>query len=266
MGGPGTGSAGEEPVPSRSAPTRRPKAGFAERMRRGDSYGLLLILLLFSYVLLALVEDSPQGHGLVSLTFGAMLILALHTSHVRGRLMRLAVALTVIAVALAFAHAVVGGQGPLRVSAHMIFLLVTIAPIAILVRITRHPVINLETILGAVCAYVIIGMFFAGIYRAATTLGPGPFFQQTQDATPVQYLYFSFVTLTTLGFGDLTPAFDSGRVMVTFEALLGQFFLVTVVAGLVGSFGRERVGLRGGRATSEPGADEPDTDEPDGVD
>ena len=61
---------------------------------------------------------------------------------------------------------------------------------------------------------------------------------QTDDPTVADFVYFSFVVLTTLGFGDFTPATDAGKAMVSFEALLGQIFLVTVVSRLVGLYSR----------------------------
>jgi voltage-gated potassium channel Kch len=66
------------------------------------------------------------------------------------------------------------------------------------------------------------------------------FFAQHVAPSNVDFLYFSFVTLTTLGYGDFTPATDIGKVMVTFEALIGQVFLVTLVARLVSMYGVAR--------------------------
>ena len=110
------------------------------------------------------------------------------------------------------------------------------SPGVILFRIFRHPVINVETILGAIDAYLLLGISFAAIYGAIDGIDPH-FFRQGA-ATGVQYLYFSFVVITTLGFGDLTPGTDIGRVFVSLEALIGQLFLVTVVAVLVANLGQ----------------------------
>ena len=70
--------------------------------------------------------------------------------------------------------------------------------------------------------------------------GTENFFAQGAVGDPVKYLYFSFIVLTTVGFGDLTPATDGGRVLVSLEALLGQIFLVTLVVSLVAEPGRPR--------------------------
>jgi voltage-gated potassium channel Kch len=71
-------------------------------------------------------------------------------------------------------------------------------------------------------------------------LGSEPFFVQTQKATTADYLYFSYVTQTTLGYGDFTAAAGLGRALAVLEALIGQIFLVTVVALLVSNLGRTR--------------------------
>jgi uncharacterized membrane protein len=101
-------------------------------------------------------------------------------------------------------------------------------------------VIGLETILGALCVYVLLGIAFAGIYAAINDVEKVGFFAQPGPKTNVDFLYFSFITQTTVGYGDLTPGTDFGRVIVTFEALIGQVFLVTLVARLVSMYGRAR--------------------------
>jgi len=127
-------------------------------------------------------------------------------------------------------------RDPFLGAGHVTIALIIAAPGVILYRIFRHPVINVETILGAIDAYLLLGIAFAAVYRMLDTVD-SHFFTQGA-ASGVKYLYFSFVVITTLGFGDLTPRTDIGRVIVSLEALLGQIFLVTVVAVLVANLGR----------------------------
>jgi voltage-gated potassium channel Kch len=138
-------------------------------------------------------------------------------------------------------QALVGREGN-DGSTFVVFILLLFAPLVILNRIIRHETIGVETILGAICVYVLLGIAFAGVYAGMDDLENGRFFAQ-RDASPtnVEFLYFSFITLTTVGYGDLSPATDSGRVVVTFEALVGQVFLVTLVARLVGMYGSANV-------------------------
>ena len=84
-----------------------------------------------------------------------------------------------------------------------------------------------------VCIYVLLGMMFAFVYAAINALSNGPFFVQTSHATTPDFLYFSFITQTTVGYGDFTAAGDLGRALAVLEALSGQLYLVTVIAVLV---------------------------------
>jgi hypothetical protein len=205
------------------------------RLAEGDTYGTLLILIVVAYSVMALVENTKWARAVTSALFGATLLLALHTSHIRGRIMRIVSVIVVLTVAWQAALAITDHE-PFRGATVIGVLLVVAAPFVILFRIFRHPVINLETILGAIDAYILVGMAFAAIYGAFDVVD-GPFFAQGHESG-VKFLYFSFVVITTLGFGDLTPRADLGRVIVSLEALLGQLFLVTVVAVLVANLGR----------------------------
>jgi hypothetical protein len=87
--------------------------------------------------------------------------------------------------------------------------------------------------MGAICIYVLLGMMFAFVYAAIDAISSGPFFVQTADATPPDFLYFSFITQTTVGYGDFTASGDLGRALAVLEALTGQLYLVTIIAVLV---------------------------------
>jgi hypothetical protein len=214
------------------------RQAFLQRLRQGDTYGLLLVAIVITYALMAVLEEGDLRRAILGASFGAVLLLSFYTSHVRGRVLHVAVVVVAIAVALSVVQAFVGEafQGA---GAAMLLLLVA-SPFVVLRRILRHPEVNLETILGVVCAYLLIGMAFAGVYGEMDRLGTEYFFAQGRVEDPVEYLYFSYVVLTTVGFGDLTPGTNSGRILVTIEALFGQVFLVTIVAGLVSTFARSR--------------------------
>jgi hypothetical protein len=206
-----------------------------ERLLEGDTYGTLMILIVVAYVVMAVTEDTKWSRTIVGVCFGATLLLALHTSHVRGKVIRI-VGVVVVAAVLWSGLLAVLDKEPFLGAGHLATMLIIATPGVILYRIFRHPVINFETILGAIDAYMLLGISFAAIYRTLDTLD-SHFFAQGA-ASSVKYLYFSFVVITTLGFGDLTPRTDLGRVIVSLEALLGQVFLVTVVAVLVANLGR----------------------------
>jgi uncharacterized membrane protein len=216
------------------------RQAYAERFARGDSYGLLLALILVLYVTIAASSHSSLwARFFISVLLGGVLLLAFHTSHVRARGFRIGVALVVAADLANLVQALLGRHGS-DGSTFIMFALVLIAPAVILNRIIRHETIGLETILGAICVYVLIAIAFSGIYAAVNDTEPQGFFAQQVNPNNVNYLYFSFVTITTTGYGDLTAGTSTGRVLVTFEALIGQIFLVTLVARLVAMYGVRR--------------------------
>lgn len=237
-------------VPSR--PSFFSREGYAERFARGDSYGLLLALLIGLYILIAAESHkSLWGRFVISLVLGGVLLLAFHTSHVRSRAFRVGIVLVVIADVANFVQAATnrhGGDG----TTFIMFVLVLLAPVAIIHRIIRHETVGLETILGSICVYVLLAIAFAGIYGAVNDIEPTGFFAQKVEPNNVDFLYFSVITLTTVGYGDLSPATSSGRVIVTFEAVMGQIFLVTLVARLVSLYGNKQRPARDGPDLGDP--------------
>ncbi len=111
--------------------------------------------------------------------------------------------------------------------------------IAITARILRHRRVGLQTVFGAVCVYVTVGMAFGFVYGGLQSI-MGAQVLQVNDGGAVDPLYYSIVTLTTLGFGDITSPDVLVRRITMIEAMFGQLFLATMVARLVSLFGMER--------------------------
>ena len=93
-----------------------------------------------------------------------------------------------------------------------------------------EPYVSGRTVLGLLSVYLLIGMTFAATYIMIAVVSGEPFFAQTKNAEPVDFTYFSFVTLATVGYGDLTAANPLPRMLAALEGLSGQLYLVTVVA------------------------------------
>ena len=213
-----------------------------ELVRASDSFGLLLALLVVDYMLLAFVSVTQWFELTVSVPISLTLLLALHTSHAHRRAIIVGFVAVAAAIVTGVVNLIIGGHRLNGWVIVLISLLLIVAPYFILKRILGHNRVGIETILGAICVYVIIGLFFTllylGISKAST---PGnPFLAQSGPHTPSDFEYFSFITLTTVGFGDLTPLSKIARLTVVFEAMLGQIFLVTLVARLVSMFGTEK--------------------------
>lgn len=118
--------------------------------------------------------------------------------------------------------------------------LVALAPIAILRSITRHRQITWATVVGAISIYMCIGLFFACFHQIIFEFDGQAFVVGNGNLQPATFQYFSFITLTTVGFGDVVATSNLARTMTALEAIIGQIFLVTVVALVVGNIGRTR--------------------------
>ena len=113
-------------------------------------------------------------------------------------------------------------------------LLYLIAPVINVRHVFRRRVVDGQTLLGAIAAYLLLGMMFAYCYQAVSAIQTTPpFFGSQGPGRPSEDLFFSFVTLTTTGYGDLVPATNPGQTMAVVEAIIGQLFLVTAVAKVV---------------------------------
>lgn len=113
-------------------------------------------------------------------------------------------------------------------------------PVVFVVSLRKRLYVSFQTVLAAVSLYLVIGMVFSSLDPALSALVGSSFFAKSGTATPSDYTYFSFITLCTVGYGDLVPAGGFARASAVTEALLGQLYLVTVVALLVGNIGRAR--------------------------
>jgi len=220
--------------------------------RFNDGYGLVFILILLVLFVTAVAGDFAWGRALTVVVLAVTLIVTLSASEVRPRTVRIVALLAGVSVVVAVVATATGveGRGDSLTSALAVALVVG-APVAILHRLRRHVEITMRTVMGALCIYLFVGLFFAAAYGGLSAFDDAAFFAQTDDPTQVEFIYFSYVTLSTVGYGDLSAATDLGRMLAITEALLGQIYLVTIVALLVSNLGRERPARRLARLGSD---------------
>jgi hypothetical protein len=209
----------------------------AARLAEPDGYGLVLVLLVSVFFLMALGQDERWLRPMIT----ALLVLTLHFGLHTARAGRPAQIIGWVLGAVAMVVVLVqtfSGDGDGRAASYVAMgLLVIMSPYFILKRILGHDRVTVQTLLGAVCVYVMLGLTFAFVYGALAAIeGPDSIVGGPQNAETM--LYFSFVTMTTVGYGDVTAATDLIRTVAVLEALIGQVFLVTLVARLVSLFGQ----------------------------
>ncbi len=201
-----------------------------------DSYGIVFLFLLVDYVFLTVGWSGSIALIVTAGWLGLTVLLAFRTSQVPHRLMvvvRIAVA---VVVAGAVAVAAGGGGRAYGVIVISASLLVLACPIAIGWRLLHHTRVTTQTVLGALCIYVLIGLVFANADYGVQLVSGRSFFAQPGQHGPGDFAYFSYITMATVGYGDLTPASGLPRTNAVLEALIGQIFLVVLVARLVGMY------------------------------
>ncbi len=222
-----------------SSPTVwRPGSRLA-RLRASHSYRLVAFLILVTFLFTSAAPSESWAKSVLVLLQSATLIAALWTSGL-GRDKRAILMLATIGLSVAIIQLLIGGNTLIGIVGILNLLLVAATIVVIAVGVFDQGEVNRQSVTGAICIYVLLGILFTFVYGAVAVLGSGTFFAQGTDGTPSLQLYFSYVTLATLGYGDYTPATTLGHTLAVSEALLGQLYLVTVVALLVGNLSRKR--------------------------
>jgi hypothetical protein len=202
-----------------------------EARRASRAYRGVLALIILSFLFSASAPDESWTRGVLLMFQSATLATALWRS--REDPVRLPL-LAILAAAILAAAQIADGGRALTTATGVLSGLFVITTIAVIARgVIRQGVINQQSILGAIGIYLLFGMLFTFVYAVIALEGTGPFFAQGTDGTNALRLYFSYTTLCTVGYGDYTAASDLGHTVAISEALLGQLYLVTVVALLV---------------------------------
>lgn len=247
-----------EPLEPPATPLPRPRAviPWARRAWREwradpvDRFGVVLFFVVATIVVSSLINvGASYGDSLLAHTMsGAALVAAARATGMRRRGRRVVTVVVLVAlgtlVLLSLAEVVLGAGevGPVAPEqADPVWLALVIAvPIIVIRRISQHTVVGGRTVLGAVTAYLQIGVAYAALFQAVDAWSTVPPFGEPQASS--SFTYLSLTTMSTLGIGDIVPTTEVSRLLVSSEAVLGQVFLVTIVAIVVSQFagGRQK--------------------------
>lgn len=213
-----------------------------------NRFGIVLALILAS-ISFQLAIPSGDAARLVSVALqSATLVAAVLASGAHRWVIRLSVTGALVLLGTATA-AVIGtdefGSDSVQVINVLLVVLASPAIVYGLVqRFREEHRITIHSMFGALCLYLLIGLFFASAFNAIQAVSNSAFFATGFGSTQ-DFIYFSFTTITTTGYGDLTAITNLGRSLAITEALSGQIYLVTVVALIVGNMRAVRPGARG---------------------
>ena len=197
-----------------------------------QAYGVVFLLVVLTYVFASLAHYSGVSAIILTAIGCSAGTVALGSSGVRPALVRLGGGIAALATLSAVIGAASGDDGFYAAAGLMQVLLLIAATVAVLRSVLTEPVVSFRTILGAISVYMIFGLLFTSLYVAIDRLQSAPFFEHGGAATG-DFVFFSFTTLTTTGYGNLVPGGEPGKMFAGLEMLLGQIFLVTLIAGLV---------------------------------
>jgi hypothetical protein len=221
-------------------------------------FGVLLGVLLVAFWFLGVAPEEDWARAVVTVFAGGTLLLSFGVADMprpRLRLAALAVAAVVAAgvaaVLVSDADSVVGGNALADA------VLIALAPPAVAVGVVRtlraRGGVTIEAVFGSLCLFMFVGLLFGFAYLAVDRLGGAPFFTDGVAATPSRAVYYSFTTITTVGYGDLASRSNLGHTLSATEALVGQIYLVTVVSVIVANLApRRQAGADAGSAVGGP--------------
>lgn len=218
-----------------------------------DRFDVLLVLVVASLAVQSLIDmtDAFRDRGalagalLVTALVGSTMIVALRTAGLRRRRRRpteIFLVVAVVLLGLLLVLQLAAGQS-IRLDetggAPWFWLALSLmAPIVVVRRLLHHQAVTRQTLFGAMSGYLLIAIALSFAFQTVGSLETTPFFGSPQPTTT--FIYYSLVTLTTVGYGDFAAATNFGRMLSVFGAVLGQVYLVTVVAMVVGLLAQQR--------------------------
>ena len=191
---------------------------------------LLAILVVTVFVLPPLVPGRAPSRRLFDVFFSALLVIGAYG--ITGKRTRIAVsAIALAAVLVRWASSIVVSDGLERWAAVSWVASAGLLSLVVLAQVMASGPVTMHRILGAIAVYLLLGLTWAGAYNLVALLDPGAF--SSPEPSLGDLLYYSFVTLTTVGYGDITPVTQAARSLAMLEALIGQLYPAILLARLV---------------------------------
>ncbi len=202
-----------------------------------DRFVHLLVVLLSLFLLYPFFQDTETSVPIVPLVFLISIILILRALRLHKTRFKIYIAIAAIAyladICFALERIVYLKELFSLITAFIYAIFLVMAIIAITRKLFSVRKVSTDTIIGGICVYILLGFLWALFYYLIYCFDKGAFSLQAQSASP-NFFYFSFITLTTTGYGDIFPLDKVAMALSSLEAIAGQMYLAVLIARLVG--------------------------------
>ncbi len=208
------------------------------------SFAVVFFAIVVTVIFQLSVPDTEITRMINVVLQGTVALLALRAAGAHVRMLRGSLIIVAVMIAIGLIGVALPSEAT-RIASRLVLLLLIIAtPVAVIAGVVRElredKRVTVQTVYCGLCIYMLIGTAFAVLFGAIEDIGNTPFFTTVTTGTPSDFLYYSLATLTTTGYGDFVAATELGRAMSVTEALIGQMYLVTVLAVIVSNVRAQR--------------------------
>lgn len=216
---------------------------------RENNFAYLLVALIIFLLIMPVIDDFNLSHKAIarSVSFSMILLIGIWSLRHSPKAFRTGIGFVVTGIGFNLVALANDMEIFEYLAQAMVFLFLFMAALTALKQVMSHLRITANNIYGAICVYLLLGVNWAIIYSILNSISPAAFRGVTVPPGviwDVEWIYFSFVTLTTLGYGDIVPVSSTARAFAYCEAIFGVFYLAILVAGLVGVFIADRINKR----------------------
>lgn len=208
------------------------------------SFGVVFAAIVVTVIYQLSVPDTELTRLIGVILQGVVAMIALRAAGAHATMLRASLIVITALVGIAIVGVVSPSELTTATQRLITFGLISLTPIAVVAGVVRElredKRVTVETVYCGLCIYMLLGTGFAVLFGVLDDIGSTTFFAGGIEGTPSDFLYFSLATLTTTGYGDFTAGTEVGRAMSVTEALIGQMYLVTVLAVIVSNVRRQR--------------------------
>lgn len=210
---------------------------------RQNRFALLLVMMLAMLAFMPFTRAFPRAAIVLELLTVVVLLAGVNAVSDHPRSFRLGLGLALLVAGLRLGDALGLLAAPAPISDGVVVLFFGVMAVAILRHVLQTPRTEANTVFAAVCVYLMMGFLWSVVFGLLETLDPGSFLvhgaapgASPRSTADLDFVYYSFVTLTTLGYGDVLPQTGLARALAALEALLGQIYVAVLIAWLVGRY------------------------------